>query len=335
MDSFTHIALGACIGEVMVGKHLGKKALLIGALANSIPDIDVVANLWLNKSEGLLAHRGFTHSLLFAFIIAAPLALIFQKWLSRYAVKFKTWGLFFLVEIIVHIFIDAFNSYGTGWFEPFSHYRVAFNILFVADPFYSIWLLIAFFILIFIKRRNSFIKKWVKFGVGISTLYLFYCVINKIKVDADTKYILKKNNITYSRFFTTPAPLNNWLWYIVAQSDSGFYTGYYSVFQNKNDIRLNYFPQNSYLLKPMLHHKEVRDLLRFSKGYYIVKKDNDTLVFNDLRFGQIMGWDNPNNEYIFRYYLKYADNAWVMQRGRFSKWSFKAIKSLINRVFNY
>ena len=69
MDSFTHIAIGACIGEAFFEKGFGKKAMLWGALSQSIHDIDFISNLWLNDAEALLAHRGFTHSLLFAVLI--------------------------------------------------------------------------------------------------------------------------------------------------------------------------------------------------------------------------------------------------------------------------
>ena len=50
----------------------------------------------------------------------------------------RRWVFFFGLELFSHIFIDAFNTYGTGWFEPFHHYRVSFNVLFVADPLYSV-----------------------------------------------------------------------------------------------------------------------------------------------------------------------------------------------------
>ena len=69
MDSITHLALGACMGEAFAGKTLGKKAMLWGALAQSIPDIDFLASFWMNTTSNLLAHRGFTHSLLFCALI--------------------------------------------------------------------------------------------------------------------------------------------------------------------------------------------------------------------------------------------------------------------------
>ena len=75
MDSITHIAIGACVGEAFFEKGFGKKAMLWGALAQRIPDIDFISSIWMNTSEDLLAHRGFTHSILFALLIVPVFAM--------------------------------------------------------------------------------------------------------------------------------------------------------------------------------------------------------------------------------------------------------------------
>jgi len=333
MDTITHIALGACVGEAIAGKQLGKKALLIGAFANSIPDFDVLSNLWLDTDDSLLAHRGFTHSFLFVAIATIPLAFLFRRWYRQKNVGLQTWLWFFGFELFLHIFIDAFNAYGTGWFEPFSHYRVSFHTIFVADPFYTTWLVIAMIALIIIKKDSVARRSWTRFGLGISTLYFMYCIVNKIKTDIDIKDILHQRQVVYNRHFTTPAPLNNWLWYIVAGNDSGFYIGYYSVFDSKKQIDLHYFPQNASLLTPVISREDVKNLIRFSKGFYTVEKWNDTLVFNDLRFEQIVGWYNPQEEFVFHYFLQgKKDNKLVVQRGRFAKWNATGLRSLIKRI---
>ena len=42
----------------------------------------------------------------------------------------------------------------------------------------------------------------------------------------------------------------------------------------------------------------------------------DSVVFNDLRFGQIIVSDNPKVKFVFHYYLnKASDNTLVMQQG--------------------
>ncbi len=333
MDTLTHIVLGACTGEAIAGKRFGKKALLIGAFANTLPDVDVTSSLWMDTDDSLLAHRGFTHSFVFVVLAAITLAFLVQRWHRTKSTGFKFWFWFFSLELFLHIFIDAFNAYGTGWFEPFNHYRVSFNTIFVADPFYSVWLAIAFTALLFLTRQSPSRTWWTRFGLGISTLYFMYCIVNKVKTATDIKDILLKQNVSYQTYFTTPAPLNNWLWYIVAGDDSGYYIGYYSVFDSKKEIDLHYFLKNESLLDPLKKQEDVRHLVRFSKGLYSVEKYNDTLVFNDLRFGQMVGWYNPGEKFVFHYFLQQKqDNKLVVQRGRFAKWNFEVIKSLIRRI---
>jgi inner membrane protein len=333
VDTITHIVLGACTGEAIGGKQLGKKALLIGAVANTIPDFDIISQLWLDTDDGLLAHRGFTHSFLFVVLAAICLGMLFKRWYKKSDLSLRFWSLFFAFELFLHIFIDAFNAYGTGWFEPFSHYRVSFHTIFVADPFYTIWLAIAFIILLFLRKESKARKSWTRFGLGISSLYFMYCIVNKIKTDTDIKYILQKQHVVYENHFTTPAPLNNWLWYIVAGNDSGYYIGYYSVFDSKKQIDLHYFPKNDSLLNPFKDQEDVRHLVRFSKGFYTIERWNDTLVFNDLRFGQMIGWYNPEEKFVFHYFLQSKkDNKLVVQRGRFAKWDAAVIQSLIKRI---
>ena len=46
MDSLTQIVLGAAVGEALLGKKLGNKALLLGAIAGTIPDLDVLLNIF-------------------------------------------------------------------------------------------------------------------------------------------------------------------------------------------------------------------------------------------------------------------------------------------------
>src|SRR5579872_4858703 len=70
MDSLTHIVLGAAIGELVAGRKLGKKALVVGAVANSLPDLDFLGGLWLDTSRNVCFHRGITHSLLFVLVLA-------------------------------------------------------------------------------------------------------------------------------------------------------------------------------------------------------------------------------------------------------------------------
>lgn len=330
MDSLTHIVLGAAIGEIMAGRKLGKKALLIGAIANSLPDIDFVASFWMSTARDVWAHRGLTHSFLFVLVMTPLLTWLVTRILPRTTMTRKDWWLFFSVQLFTHIFIDAFNAYGTGWFEPFSHYRVAFHVLFVADPFFSIWLAIAFVALLLLRSTHPARKRWAWFGLAFSGAYLCYCIDNKLITDAHARADLRGRS--YTRYLSTPTPLNNWLWYIVAEDSTGFFTGYRSLFDHQ-PIRFRFQPRNTALLRPFMKQEDVYYLMRFSQGFYTVERWGDTTVFNDLRFGEMRGWEDPKARFVFHYFLEYpAGNKVVVQRGRFAGWDWHACSVMMRRI---
>jgi inner membrane protein len=333
MDSLTHIAIGACLGEVFAGKKLGKKALLWGALAQSIPDIDFLAAAWSGTTENLLAHRGFTHSFLFAAIITPLLAIAAERWHRPHNIPLRKWIYFFGTQVLVHLLIDGMNVYGVGWFEPFSHARVSYNWIYVADPFFSLWPGISFILLLLLRRKNHRRLFWARFALVMSSIYLLYCGYNKYWIDHDVKKIMAQQKIPYQRYFTTPTPLNNWLWYVVAATDSGFHIGYRSRFDKTSHIDFHYVPQQKALLAPVADQEDLRQLLRFSKGYYTVEQQQGKLMFNDIRFGEQIGWRQPGAPFVFYYYLQHPeDNKMLVQRGRFAGWDRSAFNSLLNRI---
>jgi len=332
MDTLTHIVLGAAIGELQAGRRLGKKALLIGAIAQNLPDIDFAAAFWLPPARDVWAHRGITHSFLFIVVITPLLVWGARRLFPRSAMTTRDWAAFFSLQLFVHIFIDAFNAYGTGWFEPFDHHRIAFHVLFVADPLFSIWLGIAFLALLILKNTHSARRKWAAAGLLLSRLYLCYGITNKLITDAHAKTDLQRQHIHYSRYLSTPTPLNTWLWYVVAEDTGGFYTGYRSMF-DRQPMSFRFQPKNARLLRPFLHDRDVHYLLRFCQGFYTVERWGDTTVFNDLRFGEMKGWEDPTARFVFHYFLHYPyGNRVVVQRGRFAGWDRHTLRVFVRRI---
>jgi inner membrane protein len=333
MDSLTHIAIGACIGELFLGNRIGKKAMLYGAIAASLPDIDFVASFWLKTPDDLMAHRGFTHSFLFAFLVVAGLAFLFRHRHRLENIPIRTWIIFMGTEILSHLFLDVFNAYGIGWFEPFSHYRYSFNALFVADPFFSVWPGIAALVLLLMPRQGSKRKAWARSGLILCSLYFFYALFNKFKIDNDSRYALLHQHIHYSEYLSTPAPFNNWLWFVTAKVDSGYYSGYRSVFDKTDSINFHFSPRNDSLLKTIRDQEDLGQLLRFSQGFYTATNSENGVVFNVLRFGQMQGWQDPAAPWVFHYYLQDPDaNHMVVQRGRFAGWNRKSVSAFIRRI---
>lgn len=73
MDSLTQITLGAAMGELALGKKIGNRAMIWGAIGGTIPDLDVLANLVTDDFSATAFHRAITHSLFFSLLM--PLAL--------------------------------------------------------------------------------------------------------------------------------------------------------------------------------------------------------------------------------------------------------------------
>jgi len=66
LDSLTQIVLGAAVGEVVLGRKVGNRAMIWGAIAGTIPDLDIIANAFMHPIEALAVHRGLSHSIFFA-----------------------------------------------------------------------------------------------------------------------------------------------------------------------------------------------------------------------------------------------------------------------------
>ncbi|HJW28073.1 MAG TPA: hypothetical protein VJ508_02360, partial [Saprospiraceae bacterium] len=160
-----------------------------------------------------------------------------------------------------------------------------------------------------------------------------YCLLHKWEINYQAKENFTAQGISHDRYFTTPAPLQNWLWFVVAGDNNGYHVGYTSIYDRNKHIQFEYFPRNDSLLNPVRNQENVQRLIRFSQQYYTAEKWHDTLVFNDLRFGQMLGWEQPRQHFAFHYFLDYPDqNALVVQRGRFYGWNWTVVHHFWKRI---
>jgi inner membrane protein len=332
MDSITHLVLGASLGEILAGERNGKKAMLIGAIAQSIPDIDFIGGLWMSPAQYFLAHRGFTHSFLFV-ALASLLFPLSLKYFRTDKSSYILWALFFAVQLTTHVLLDSLNAYGVGWFEPFSHQRISFDVLFVADPWYTIWLAIACVVLMILRSRSTLRIRWAIAGITFSSLYIVYAMSNKGIVEKQVENVYGQHNNSDVKFLSTPTPMNSWLWYVVIPSSNGYFIEYRSVFDRDLSVPRHYIAKNDALLDPFRNETEALQLTRLARGFYALEQHGDTVTFNNLRFGQVNGWENPAGSFIFHYNLGKSGNSLLtVQQGRFSGWSKKTVAEFVKRM---
>lgn len=319
MDSLTQIVLGAACGEIVLGKKIGNKALLFGAIGGTIPDLDVIFGylFFSNSIDQLAFHRGFMHSIAFAlfspfifgwvtyklynrekgFVHAILLTILnpfFSRWIKGklYTVgkrtgttNLKNWIWLYFLSIFTHPILDSFTPYGTQLFLPFSNYRVAFNNISVADPFYTLPFLICVIIVMFFKRNTTKRTNWNRLGLYISSTYMFFTIINKLYINTVFEKSFNKENINYQRFSSQPTILNNVLWYGVAETENDYKVAFYSLFdQSSYADSIITLPKNHHLLN--MNEPDLKTLKWFSNGYYNLSPIDSSLNirYNDLRY---------------------------------------------------
>ena len=155
MDSLSQLVLGAAVGEALLGKKLGNRAILWGAIGGTIPDLDVLSGLFLSELGELTFHRGISHSLLFSVLFALLLGWLIHRFNKTTSlVTRKEWQIMLFFAFFTHVILDCFTVYGTQVFAPFSSYRVSWGSIAVVDPLYTIPLLLSLVITGFIIRTK-------------------------------------------------------------------------------------------------------------------------------------------------------------------------------------
>lgn len=306
MDSVTQIVLGAAVGEAVLGKKVGNKAMLYGAIAGTIPDLDVLASHFTDTVSALAIHRGFTHSIVFS-VLFAP---IFGLLVSRYETlkDFKSWSWLFFWAFVTHPILDAHTTWGTQLFWPFD-LRLAFKTIFVIDPLYTLPFLV--FLILAMQQSRTTAKRqfYNRMGLYVSTGYLLLTFLLKWVAFAQFESALKTQNIAYTQLDTRPSPMNTILWSANVDTENAYLLGNYSFFDSQ-PISFASYPKNHDLLGELKEKAPVQRMIAISEGWYIISTQDGRLYFNDLRFG-LLSLEPKAQDFVFKYEIDQNDNGEV------------------------
>jgi inner membrane protein len=281
MDSITQAVLGAAIGEAVLGKKIGNKGAIVGAVIATIPDLDVLFYLFYDKFEMLSIHRGFSHSILFSILgtLLIAFALSKIKWFQN--VKFNRLLLFTWLCLFTHALLDTFTAYGTQLFLPFSDQRVGFDSINVIDPLYTVPLIVGLILSLWIFKSKPKRTTFNTYGLVISSLYLIFTLVNKEFVKADISTRMAQENINYNSLLTMPVGVANINWYGVAKGKDSLYMLKHSILSN-TETSIEAFPIHEEYLN--LIDENVAEKMRwFAKGFYTVEKENENIRIYNLQ----------------------------------------------------
>jgi len=126
-SAFTHAAAALALGTAFAERETPVRFWVLGAVCAALPDLDVVAFKLGIPYEHVLGHRGLSHSLPIAAVLALLVVLVFFRGGAAREKRWRLWWFFFLATAS-HGVLDAFTNGGLGvaFFAPFDDRRFFF-----------------------------------------------------------------------------------------------------------------------------------------------------------------------------------------------------------------
>ena len=141
MDPISQGLVGAALSQSQGSNKQLKIAGILGFLSGMAADLDVFIRSSEDPLLFLVYHRQFTHSLIFIPFGGLICALVLHKLFSRqHGISLKETWLFCTLGYATHALLDACTTYGTQLLWPFSDARIAWNIMSIIDPVYTLTL---------------------------------------------------------------------------------------------------------------------------------------------------------------------------------------------------
>ncbi|MGC3871844.1 metal-dependent hydrolase [Halomonas sp. GXIMD04776] len=215
MDSLTQACLGAAVGGAVLGRRLGRKALLAGAVLGTLPDLDVLID-YGDAVADYTYHRGFSHSLLVLAGLALLLALLSTRLITWGNITLTRWGLFYGACLLTHPLLDAFTAYGTQLLWPLNTPPVSWSSIFIIDPLYTLPLLIA----VAYGLIRGYRPRSLTWGLALSSAYLVFSIGAQWTIDTRIEPLLAERGLENAPRLVQPTPFNTLLWRVTVIDDT-------------------------------------------------------------------------------------------------------------------
>ena len=120
----SHAVAALGIGALFARPQVPKRVWAVGAICSMLPDMDVIGFSFGVRYGDFWGHRGFTHSLFFAAMLAILVAAVGFSRGSPGLNRISLW-LYFFLATASHGVLDAMTDGGLGvaFFSPFDNTR--------------------------------------------------------------------------------------------------------------------------------------------------------------------------------------------------------------------
>jgi inner membrane protein len=284
MDSLSQIGLGAAVAVAVMGRRTAVwKAALWGAVAGTLPDLDVLIDHG-DPISNMVLHRAETHAPFWLTLFSLPFAWLVAR-LSGEWTQWRRWWLAMFLALVTHPLLDAMTVYGTQLGLPFTDHPYGVGSIFIIDPLYTLPLLLGVG-WAWAARGSPRGLAANTAGLVLSTAYLVWSAAAQQQVQRVALSSLAQQGIVAERLLVTPAPFNTLLWRVVAVQGAHFHEGFYSLLDKAPRIHFDRFERGLALADELQGVAGVRRIAAFSQGFYKLHLQGTQVLITDLRMGQ-------------------------------------------------
>ena len=296
MDSLTQIVLGAAVAAAIAPRHHRRAALLAGAALGTLPDLDSLPIMLLTDDPvaRMTLHRGLSHSLLVLPLLGTAIWWLFRRFGNgRVAEAPRRWFWAIQAALITHPLLDAFTVYGTQLLWPLATPPVMWSSVFIIDPMYTVWLLVACVVAWFARGR-PLARHALLAGLALSSAYLGWSLVAKGMVERQAQHSLAAMGLEDAPRFSVPMPFNTLLWRVVAMTPEGFVEGERSLVADRGPMLFRAHGSDVAALEAAAAVPAVRRLDWFTHGFLKARQRDGRLELSDLRMGA-----EPDYTFVF------------------------------------
>ena len=289
MDPLSQGVLGAALPQAtrINNRHVAI-AGLFGLIAGMAPDLDVLIRSDTDTLLYLEYHRQFTHSLIFIPIGGALCAGLLHLVLGRrWQLSFWQTFAFCALGYATHGFLDGATSYGTQLFWPFSDMRVAWNIISIIDPLFTLPLVVG--VVVSMIRRSAVP---VRVALCWCALYLCFAIYQNAAAREMARELAIERGHSPERLTVKPSFANLVVWKSIYLADGRFYVDAIRpsfgslVYEGDSVALLDVARDLPWLDDAMQQADDVRRFRRFSDGYLSIHpQDPDRVI--DVRYSML------------------------------------------------
>jgi inner membrane protein len=212
------------------------------------------------------------------------------------------WVLLSLIVLEGSVLLDLLTIYGTQIFWPVDTTPMAIPILFIIDPFFTLPIFSGVLTVLLIKRHRTLGHRLNMVGLVLSLVYVAWAFGAAEFVERRVTEKLARQEVSYSRFLSSPAPFNTLLWRVVGIDKDRYFETYFSLFDRETPLFVDFYPRNLNLMAGIEEHPPVVKLRRFTRGYYAFSTVGEYVAMTDLRMGS-------EPDYVFRFKVAKLDGS--------------------------